>query len=365
MTCCWETFSSVFRVNKMSHEILISAITEFGAQARFRSEACGDWEYVKKHSTFQGVVDSDMNVEYQKSYFQNFSQQDLSLVFYRKNGKPCGLAPLCIREHENECFIASAGLSIEPIQFIMNLSNAEQKRLSKSFLRALISYSSSLGVREFKCNAYSEQFTDAINGWHTSCAELADAVNIQHQAYVDLTEDLETLRVSFRKSYRPLIKKAEKLWESKILGSGEIRQSDWVEFKQLHFMAAGNRQTRSDNSWDVQFSQILEGNAFLIALHDQQRRMVGGGLFTFTKDQGMYSVAAYDRSHFDKPLGHLVQWLAIKEFKRLGMKSYILGDRPYPSDTPTPTDKEINIGLFKEGFATAIRPRFVFCFSPT
>ena len=162
-----------------------------------------------------------------------------------------------------------------------------------------------------------------------------------------------------------LPRKAEIIWVSKVLGSGEIRQCDWVEFKQLHYIAAGNRQTRSDKSWDVQFSQILDGNAFLVALHDQQRRMVGGGFFTFTIDQGMYSVAAYDRSKFDKPLGHLVQWLAIKEFKRLGMKSYILGDRPYPSDTPTPTDKEINIGLFKEGFATAIRPRFVFCFSPS
>lgn len=348
--------------SKMSRECFRSALSEFGVKVRFRDEEPEDWGYVNHHLDFQGVIESDANITYQKSYFSNYTHDDLSLVFYKKNGDPCGIAPLCVRESEHARFLASVNVSIEPIQFIAKLSNAECKRISKSFLRALVRYAALRDIREFKCHAYCEKMTNAINGWHSSCAELANSASVNYQAFVDLTHDLGVIRTDLRKSYKPLINKAEKIWSSKILRSGDIRDSDWKEFKFLHFVAAGNKQTRSDNSWDVQFSQILAENAFLVALYADDKRMVGGGFFTNTKDQGIYSVAAYDRSQFDKPLGHLVQWLAINELKRLGVKSYLIGDRPFPNDIPKPTEKEINIGIFKEGFCTGLRSRFVFSF---
>jgi len=347
----------------MSREFFRSALSDFGVHVRFREEEPEDWDFVNRNLGFQGVIESDANVTYQKSYFSNFSQDDLSLVLYKKNGEPCGIAPLCVREFKGERFFASANVSVEPIQFIENLSNAECKRISKSFLKALVNYATLRDIDEFKCHAYCEKTTNAINGWHLSCAELANSVRVNYQAYVDLTNDLGAIRGDFRKSYKPLINKAEKIWSSKILRSGNIRKRDWNEFRFLHFVAAGNNQTRSDNSWDVQYSQILDESAFLITLYDDNEKMVGGGFFQNTRDQGLYSVAAYDRSQFDRPIGHLVQWLAIKELKRLGVRSYLIGDRPFPNDTPKPTEKEINIGLFKEGFCTGLRSRFVFLFS--
>ncbi len=87
-------------------------------------------------------------------------------------------------------------------------------------------------------------------------------------------------------------------------------------------------------------------------------QMVGGGFFSTSRDEGQYSVGAYDRSLFDKPLGHVVQYRAIEEMRGRGIRWYKLGARPYLSDIPIPTDKEMSISDFKQGFASHIFPRY-------
>ena len=86
--------------------------------------------------------------------------------------------------------------------------------------------------------------------------------------------------------------------------------------------------------------------------------MVGGGLFHVTRDECEYAVGAYDRSLFDKPLGHVVQYHAIEEMKRRNIRWYKLGPRFYPADVPHPTQKELSIADFKQGFASHIFARF-------
>ena len=72
----------------------------------------------------------------------------------------------------------------------------------------------------------------------------------------------------------------------------------------------------------------------------------------------MYAVAAYDRTLFNKPLGHVVQQAAIEHMKTLGLKWYKLGDRLYANNSISPSKKEIDISIFKEGFSTNMMPRF-------
>jgi len=81
-------------------------------------------------------------------------------------------------------------------------------------------------------------------------------------------------------------------------------------------------------------------------------------LATQARDEGVYAVAAYDRSLFDKPLGHVVQYRAIEELKKRKVSWYKIGVRPYGSDNPRPTDKEIKIGEFKQGFSSHCFPHY-------
>ena len=95
-----------------------------------------------------------------------------------------------------------------------------------------------------------------------------------------------------------------------------------------------------------------EGGAFLVMLRENDGRLIGGGCFQYSKDEGLYAVGAYDRSLFDEPVSHIVQITAIEHLLRLGLKRYRLGRRPYPGDPDHPQDKDLSIGYFKEGFAT-------------
>ena len=174
--------------------------------------------------------------------------------------------------------------------------------------------------------------------------------------FVDLGRTLAEIRSGFRKSYKGLINSGLKLWQSGISEGGGC-ENTWDEFRELHQRTAG-RITRSSESWDSQRAQVECGKGFLVWLRDPAGKMVGGGFFNFTAHECVYAVAAYERELFDKPLGHVVQFRAIEEMLKKGIRWYKLGARPYPTDLPAPSEKEISIGHFKEGFASDCFPVF-------
>jgi lipid II:glycine glycyltransferase (peptidoglycan interpeptide bridge formation enzyme) len=53
------------------------------------------------------------------------------------------------------------------------------------------------------------------------------------------------------------------------------------------------------------------------------------------------------------PLGHVVQYRAIEEMKKRGIRWYRIGERVYQG-----TEKELHIADFKHGFASHVFPRF-------
>ena len=77
------------------------------------------------------------------------------------------------------------------------------------------------------------------------------------------------------------------------------------------------------------------------------------------RDECAYGVGTYDRSLFEKPLGHVVQYCAIELMKARELRWYKIGQRPYPSEQPRATDKEFSIAEFKQGFATHLFPQYV------
>lgn len=172
---------------------------------------------------------------------------------------------------------------------------------------------------------------------------------IGHEMFVDLTLSIQEIRAAFRKRYKSLISVAERQWFATVCSSTSTET--WDEFRRLHLEVAG-RSTRSQESWARQHEAIAAGNAFFVYLRDTAGRMVGGGLFHVSRDEGLYAVGAYDRALFDKPVGHLVQYLAIIEMQRRGLKWYKIGSCAYPGDSPPPSAKEIAISHFKQGFAT-------------
>ena len=177
--------------------------------------------------------------------------------------------------------------------------------------------------------------------------ERADKDFITYQLAIDLRQSVESIKSDFRKSYKPLVNKALKEWDVKVCE--ENVDQAFEEFKDLHFEAAG-KQTRSKESWSIQRKQIEDNEAFLVTVRDGNL-LIGAGFFNFSRDIGAYSVGAYKRDLFDKPIGHAVQIVAIKKLKDLGCKTYILGQKAVAISSSALSQKEASISHFKEGFA--------------
>ena len=185
--------------------------------------------------------------------------------------------------------------------------------------------------------------------WHSAIMKIGATVRAHHELFIDLEMELSAIRSNFRKSYKPLINKAKTLWQCRIVD--ENFDTAFEKFRDLHILVAG-RETRSQKTWDLLEEAVENGDGFIVFLEDASNQLIGAALFYHSATDAVYSVAAYDRDYFDKPVGHLVQMTAITHLKDIGIRNYRLGYRPYPGDSPEPNEKELNIGFFKEGFSS-------------
>lgn len=325
-----------------------------GIKASRRSENAAAWRQASAAVPYLPVAYSESMIDYQLAYFRGAGQsiRDLSLALFHDR-QPCGIWPLCLREGTDEP-VGSNGASILPPLFVRGLPQKSEKALTKACLRFLGTALASLQGRRWSS---VESFLDrpGISAWQDQALQQGATAQLRHDLFADLSPSFAEIKSSFRKSYKSLITSGTRHWRVSLLDTANAEV--WDEFRSLHQTVAG-RVTRSAESWGLQHRAIAGGDAFLVCLRDDGGRMVGGGLFHLTAHEAVYAVGAYDRSLFDKPLGHVVQYHAIEEMKRRGLRWYLIGARPYPADEPTPTAKELSIAEFKQGFATHIFPRY-------
>ena len=315
------------------------------------------WENVFNHLPYKPVAYSNASLDYQFAYQLGHggNWQDLSSIIYWDN-KPVALWPLSISEKERQAKLTSQGLPVLAPLFVADSPIISRKRIIKVCIDLANEIAVAHKISEWESG---ESYTNSIglSEWHIQSMAKGSVCNLTHELYVDLRIDIGEIKRKFRRRYKSLIVSGSKFWSVGVL---DFRQDDmiWQEFRDLHYKVSG-RITRSDETWLMQHQDIACQRAFLVWLRNNTGEMVGGGLFNFTGDEGVYAVGAYDRDLFDKPLGHVVQYRAIEELKKRNISWYKIGLRPYLSDNPKPTDKEISIGEFKQGFASHFFPYFL------
>ena len=333
--------------NRLEVTKLAQLFAQLGLEVKPAQSALEEWDQVLGAAADVPVAYTLSMVGFLSEYIAEKSDEfhDLSVVIYHDN-KAAAVWPLCIRQTHGTWICGSnAGNVISPL-FAAWVARKSQK----SILRK-----SSAAITEI-CWMYASSTWSACTFlgpqgaslWHRRVMEDGGIIqSIQHLMYVDLSLELDAIKVYFRDSYKNLITQGLKRWSVEVLTA--VSPRGFEEFKNLHEAIAG-RVTRSKRSWDLQEQAINNSQAFLVTLRDGGYKMIGGGLFHVSRVQGLYAVAAYDRN---LPLGHVVQWKAIEHMKTLGLRWYRIGERPFREDGRN-TAKQVNIGRFKEGFATHI-----------
>lgn len=307
------------------------------------------WRSLIARSAQAPVFSNLTEIAYQKQYFsENFPVHDFSLIIKRE-GRPVGAAVLLFQQ-------APAGASLKtlfhPVMMPVwdrELSVKSQKALGKIYIDSVLDAARSLGLPgvEFRFVANDEGQMEC----YRHALDAGGSVRLGHEMIVDLTLPLETIKSRMRESYRALINKGRRLWK---IQTFDGRQDALIsEFMDFHFRVAG-RRTRSETTWQLNGEAMAQGEGLAVALRDEKDVLVGAGLFTHSRDESYYAVGIYERELFKLPLGHVVQYAAIEALQQRGVKRHVLGFRAYPQDVPAPTEKDLHIGKFKEGFMTSL-----------
>tara|TARA_B100000212_G_scaffold220598_1_gene167063 strand:- start:3404 stop:4444 length:1041 start_codon:yes stop_codon:yes gene_type:complete len=323
---------------------------------KLRSESSDLWHESFSSLEYRPVDYLAANIDYQIEYQkQNYDEIiDLSSVIYC-NQLPVAIWPVSLSIKGKECYFSSFGENILQPLFLIGISSKQIKKTNAEIFEICNRINSLLSNKYWQSSCtYINK--DHLSPWHLHCMKNNAECSVVHNLYVDIRKDLNEIKSGIRRRYKPLINKGEKLWDIKVHNK-TLGLEEWNEFKNLHLEVAG-RKTRTDKSWEAQFNNINQNKAFLVTLRDE-KRLIGGALFTFTEDEGRYDSAVYDRNLFDKPIGHAAQYVAIKEFKKMNISLYKIGRRFYNSDKPKPSAKEMSIADFKEGFASFTQPEYI------
>jgi FemAB family protein len=328
-----------------------------GVPAVVRRDDAGRWDRTLQALPYIPVAYSSASIDYQLAYQVGHGGDwwDTSLILHH-NSRPCGVWPMSFSVKDGNAAITSHGLPVLPPLFVKELPARSRANVVKQCLSLFEALCRAGGVAHPEsAESFAAQPESGFSEWHEQSMHKGAIATCRHELFVDLSLEMETIKARFRKSYKSLVTSGTRLWKTGVMSAAD--PALWESFHALHLHVAG-RATRSVGTWELQHRAIVDGHAFLVHLHDDHGRLVGGGFFSMTRDEGAYSVAAYDRSLFEKPLGHVVQYRAIEEMRRRGLRWYKIGARPFRGELPTPTEKELSIAEFKHGFATHLFPQY-------
>ena len=309
------------------------------------------WDEILEEMDYLPVLYTRESIKYQQSYFEQSNDliSDLSKIIFWDN-KAVGVMPLTLSKKENSLTITSQGHPIIQPLLIEGLPSKTEKKILRGCANLIIEIGELLSIESLK---FQEIYTSKahIGEWQQELLNKDSTNSTQYQLVLDITKPYEEIRREYRKSYKSLINGGARFWNIQIL-DGNFKEV-WKEFKDLHEEVSG-RKTRSSETWEIQRAHLESGSSVFIYLRNESGIMVGGGLFNLSKHEAIYAVGAYKRELFDKPLGHLVQDEAIKLFIEKGISKYKIGNRPYKNIEPIPSEKELSIADFKQGFGAQL-----------
>ncbi len=337
-----------------------------GLEAKYIKDDLDNWYEITMQFPRENYIPLQYKpsfLDYQEEYFRNVYDfyKDISVVLYR-GGSPVGIWPVCVYIKDNRLCIGTAGTALMPPLLIKRLKAESQRAILEKCIGVLCEI---LNENDGEELYLTETVLDqGCSQWVRKLMEHGAVVtDTRWQAFVDLSLSQEEIQSRIRRTNKYSVAKGYNNYDVEVYDETNIKELDGIfdEFHMLHYRVSG-RETRSQKTWDIQKKIVREGNdrigrSFIVQIKDKNtKELAGAALFDTTLQSGLYCVAAYDRARFSQPVGHIVQAVAMEKMRELGIRWYEIGERTYPGDNGA-DEKTVNIGHYKEGFATHLFPK--------
>lgn len=305
------------------------------------------WKCLMSKGDHLDALYGKANLAFYREYSGITDSEDLSFVVADDEQFICGVRAFLSRLESGAIEIACFGqpvLYIESSQAEASLLTSAQRRLRAEFEILLQARPVGAVIR----------YKDRLPG---GCLSPLGRLLLEQGAtsapsfsqFIDLSMPLETLHKGLTKAYKWAVNWGKKNLVISVLDQTSITAKHIAQFRLLHVDAAG-RETRTPQSWALQYDMVRSGEAFCVFAW-MEGELVSAALFPHSKSHCFYGVSASRRSLFDKPLSHGIIWTALLHAKMAGLRCFEMGEQLFPtSPRPDPSRKELGISFFKRAF---------------
>jgi hypothetical protein len=308
------------------------------------------WMSLWRSDASQHPFGSLLNAAYSRAYAEGCHYVDRSFVIADDDGPVMGMQIALLQKDDAYCELSAFGRPVLYLEArgVSTLRMNQAIRLLKERLASTLDEASGAAIHYIDFLAYGKLS-------HAGQLLLENSHSVARPMFtriVTLSADEEQLKRNVRKSYKSLIHWGLKHLDIKVLDRDMLTPEDVERFRQLHIQEAG-RETRSAETWAIQFDQVMQGEAFVV-LGELDGELVTAAFFLYSARYCYYGVSASVRSLFDKPLSHGILWTAMLHARKIGCTEFEFGEELYPA-IGNPSPKELGISLFKKGFGGETR----------
>ncbi len=275
--------------------------------------------------------------------------KDLSFVVC-EGREPLSIVPLIMEKGPyGKQFSVKNGYLLKAPAFALNMPNRSKKEIEKTVFSRIKELAHREGVSLHRVLIDPLFIIDERH--HYNYLLKFDYVDSSIlTGIIDLEIPINLLWTNLRKSYRPLIKGEMKKYESLIMNSKNISRESFSEFEKLYRLASG-RDIYNDSEWGILYEMIKRDEG-MVAFARLNNETIGACLFNHLNRKAYYSFSAnspqYEKTFF---IGHLLIWKSIEYYLERKFKFLELGWQFHRGQLlERPSDKEINISQFKNGF---------------
>ncbi len=180
-----------------------------------------------------------------------------------------------------------------------------------------------------------------------ACINQLAAPSLKIHAVVDVSSGHDAIRRNLRDSYRSLVNWGRRQLRMEYVNAENPDRKMFDAYRSFHSAIAGGA-ARSDAYWNIYWEEVTSSRGELSLGFLEDGELVAGTLIAEVPGTAYYASGVYDRSRFDKPLGHFPLFDAMVRAGERGIARFDLGEIfPKGGDV---SDKEVKIGFFKKGF---------------
>jgi len=310
-----------------------------------------EWDDFCLQSDDSWICHTTKWLDHLKHYNPELNSESKSF-FVKENGKTMAICPLLLENNYGIKQFSFAGGFGQLPALANGLSFKEKEKLTKFIFNQIdeLAKINQVALIKMRYSVLSPSFIEKRELKFNMLMQFGFIDTSLNTRVIDLNKSLTELRREVRHGHDAAIDQASKMIEIKIFTKENITKDIFEAYVKMHIGEVKSRMARPRIVFDLMFEILKDGNAFLIGAKKDDK-FIGFSYFNIYKDNANYTSACHLPDFDSLPIGHLIQWAAIKYLKENGGKHYEIGWQFFANTlTDFPTTKELNISKFKRGF---------------